>query len=563
MARSFNISAIFSAVDKLTQPVKQMSRQISQFASVTKSASQAANSAFNSTGNAAQSAGNKIKNAFNSINFNKLQFQLKNIQGHMKDFASMGAKVSAGLAVTGYAANKSLNPVRDYESARNALSVAFTAKDDKMTMADRMKVGEKQYQDTADMASKLPGSVVDIAQFRALLESEGAKSSQQFIQGFTDGLPRLGKSVLDNEYMNAVQSTLMGNQSDLMEKLKLKSFTDDKKGKGLRDLFTGQEHFFKNNADKLAYISQFIAKHYKGGTELAMASTGGVESNFGDATDSGFVKVWKDSGGLKLYTDLVKEFTGIVTKLATTITPFVKTFVDFISRHKELAYSIVIAIPAVTALVTGFVALSHALIPIILITKVLGVSLAGVGALAGGLALGIGVIAAMGGALAALYIYWDDLKQLLSDEIWTQWIERWKQTVSETLSGAASLGSNLVDYIRNGISNKWAELTGWFSGKIQSLLSIIPGIGGDFAASITTSPSMKPPSSITNLGNNSSGLAKAGSILSNSSPAVNVNINQVHNVAPNGQVSSTSQVTSNGAKPNVTSNTGQARRTSK
>ena len=114
---------------------------------------------------------------------------------------------------------------------------------------------------------------------------------------------------------------------------------------------SGKKRFFKNDPKGVfrKFLSEYLGNRYKGGTELAMKKTGGLESNAGDALNAAtlMLNAYDD---LKLYNEKVVEFTRSVSELTPKLAALIKPLVDFANRNKEFTNSMLIAVPAMFAL---------------------------------------------------------------------------------------------------------------------------------------------------------------------------------------------------------------------
>jgi len=544
MARSFNISAVFTAVNKLSAPVKQMTQSISQFAQATKTASSSANTAFHSTATAAQSAVSKIRSAFNNINFNRLKFQIKNIGGHIKDLGQTAAGIGAAGAGAGYAVYKGLDPLREKQSVVTRFGTLYGQG---KSSEEKAKLGEAEFAKTQDMATRLPGAVQDFAEARAMTKNFGLEGSFDLLKGFTNISSAIGEK-FDGEFIRALQAGAGGNDVDLFKKFGLKAGSDKGKTK-LTDVATGKETVFKNPADVLKFISQLGNKKYAGSTDEYMKTISGKESNVGDALSGVSINFAEQSGLVQLYAEKLDLITTALPKIGVEVTKLLKPLIDFAKQHETLTNAILIAIP-VLGILGGSIFILTAVI------SGLGTVLAAVTALFSPLGL---LIAAVGAALLYIVTNWEDVKQgfkIGMDYIYnlfsgfvmgiTNWVTEW-----------VNLGGQLVINFQTGISNKWETFKSWLLTKFSDLLSSIPVIGASLSARLNNT------SQVDNLNSTkSSPLLNKQSILNNPAPVVHIT-NNIDTSVTNGTASTNASSSSSGAKPIINTNTGQSRRTSK
>ena len=522
MARQFNVSAIFTAVNQLTAPVREMSQQISQFARSVHTSSADANQSLNSTGSAAEQLHRRIA-SLNQISFNGLTARLNHITAQIsrtaQGFQSAGNAAlgvgAAGLA-GGYALNRTLEPVREAQRAANQLGVAYGQG---KSVQDQATIGEAQYQTTAGLANKLPGAVADIADFRALTKRYGVEGNYDLIRGFTDALGAMGKSTLDNEVLSSIQSIMIGNQSDLFEKTGLKSFTDKKTHQiGIRDLATKQEFFFKSDAERIQFLSKFLGNKFSGGTELAMGSLVGRESNAGDALNAAAVDIWKNSGALALYNQKIMEFTKAVTELTPKVTAMIKPIAEWIKNNNDLVNSLLIGVPAMLgvglALKTVGFALSGFAVVVRSVTGTIallrtGFMLASTAATMFSAATGLALlpvatlvagVAALGAAVYAVYSHWSELsagfqqmKAKISADfaawklpsldfsgIWTPIKRFFGQTLGWLSSTWAAFGLPALDFsgIWTPLKELFGQTLGWLSSTWAAFGLPVPDFSG-------------------------------------------------------------------------------------
>jgi hypothetical protein len=561
MAKSFNISAVFTAVNKLTAPVQAMTKQISQFAQVVKSSSQSTKSSFAGVGTAAQSTASKISSSFNNINFNKLKFQVKNLQGHIKDLGQTATTIGAAGMGAGYAVYKGLDPLREKQSVVTRFGTLYGQG---KSSEERKQLGEAEFAKTQQMATQLPGAVQDFAEARAMTKNFGLEGSLELMKGFTNISSAIGEK-FDGEFVRALQSGAGGNDVDLFKKFGLKAGSDNGKTK-LTDVKTGEAKTFASPADVLKYISQLGNKKYAGSTEEFMKTISGKESNVGDALSGASINFAEQTGLAQLYAEKLDLITEKLPKLAAQVTEALKPFIQFANNNKALTNGLLITIPALLGIGVAVQVLGFAfggLVSLFAATK------AAMLFMVGPIGLTIAAIAALAGAAYLIYKNWEPIKTYFLN-VWgdiksgfsmfgewfiakfseivmaiTNWVTKW-----------IDIGTQLVTNIQTGIANKWDAFKSWLLEKFAGLLASIPGIGGSLSASITGASG-----ATSNLATPSSALSKPNTIAS-SVPVVNISNNINTNVA-NGTASTVATNSATGAKPTIKTNTGDSRRTSK
>ncbi len=465
MAQPFNISTVFTAVNRLSQPMHAMTQQMSDFARSANTQTSAINRSVNSTGQAANTLHRQIAN-LNTIRFDGLVTRINAIGDRMsrvaRGFQTAGnAALGVGAAgiAGGYALNRTLEPVREAQRAANQLGVVYGQG---KTVQEQADIGQQQYKVTADLANKLPGAVADIADFRAMTKRYGVEGNYELIRGFTDALGVMGKATLDNEVLSSLQSIMIGNQSDLFEKTGLKSFTDNKTHKvGIRDLATKQEFFFKTDAERIQFLSKFLSTKFSGGTELAMGSLSGRESNLGDALNSATVDIWSNSGALILYNQKLMQFTKTISELVPKVTALVKPFVEWLQNNNKLIDIMVVGIPAMLATGVALKAIGFAISGLLIPIRALTMAMTGLraafmftttltGLAAGPLALIAAALAAVVLAAYEVYRHWDEL------------VKGWQDTKAKISKDFA--GWKLPDIDFSGI---WEPLKQLFAGALN------------------------------------------------------------------------------------------------
>jgi hypothetical protein len=351
---NFNISTVFSAINNMTAPIRQMQQSLLNF-----------NNQVNHS--------NQTLNRFgNNKSLGKLQIQVVNLKNHFKDLS--GAMNSAGNKLTtigtigtvgGLAAlSTSLDPVRAKEAVQGALGIEYTKKDQKMNYKDRMKVGQQQYEYTASIAPKLPGAITTLGSLRSLMHKYGTEGNLDTITGITNLLPGMMKGKLDDEVVSGLQAVLSGNQSDLFEKVGLKLFTDDKTHlhgfKSFDDKGKEQKITFKNPDEMLRYIIKFGLIKFPDATKVAMESTEGKESNLGDAKNNFIVELWTKTGALAIYQKKVEEITQAFDNFTPQGTKIVTQISGWINKNEELFNGILIGVPSLIAAGLAFKAIGFA-----------------------------------------------------------------------------------------------------------------------------------------------------------------------------------------------------------
>jgi hypothetical protein len=380
MAQPFNISTVFSAVNHLSQPMHAMTQQMSQFARAANASTGSLNQSLNSTGTAVHGLQREIAN-LNTLRFDGLVSRLNGLSRQLSNTArgfQNAGNAAIGLGGSGMAAvwglNKLIDPVAEAQRAAVQLAVVYGQG---KSLPEQKAIGKQQYEITAGLANKLPGNVADIADFRSLSKSYGVEGNYELIRGFTDALGRMGKSTLDNEVISAIQSVMIGNQSDLFEKTGLKNKSDAKRGNYLYERDTGERHFFKNDAEKFTFLSKYLHKRYAGGTEISMDGVDGLKSNFGDAYATGVNKIWEDSGALTAYNLQLKNFTKMLGDAVPKLTAVIKPVAEWATANKEMVSNVILAAPAMVGLGVGLKAVGFVISGLVLPIRALTAGLVG------------------------------------------------------------------------------------------------------------------------------------------------------------------------------------------
>ena len=354
--KQFSISAIFSATDKISAPARKISESINKIGAVSRLAGSAATSAFDKTSSSANKAGSAIDKLKSKFNFSNQIGKVKDLGKALRSLSSSLA-VAGGVGVgAGYTLYRGLGAVRAKEMGVALLGGAFAPG---KSLAEREKVGNKEFANTQSMAQQLPGNASEIASFRAMLKQRGVNPNLEVIKHYTDMMSVMGITNI-SELEQAIRSTLSGNQSDLLERANLKLHTDN--GVSFyKELSTGKESkHFKNAKEQEKFLREYAAQHYAGNTQQIMDSVAGKESNLSDTIEKTSAKLAEGSGFVKAYNQQIEILSKIVTKVGEALMPTIKSISEFAQQNKTATAILVIGVPVVLTFSAALIALSVA-----------------------------------------------------------------------------------------------------------------------------------------------------------------------------------------------------------
>ena len=194
MAKSFNVSALFTAVDKLTNPVKAMGTAVSKFATAVKTSSNQASTALGQTATKAKQMGS----TFSSVS---AKFYFKNTLGHLKDISStIGGIISKttkwglalgalGTASTAVLFDKVLDAGSRKQLSINALAQGYMLdqKDASPESYRKAKAAAlKRDSEIVEWGGSSPFEVADMRQAAARLKAAAIDPSKRLFEGMAN-----------------------------------------------------------------------------------------------------------------------------------------------------------------------------------------------------------------------------------------------------------------------------------------------------------------------------------------------------------------------------------------
>lgn len=605
MTTQFNISTIISAVDRISAPIRNIQRSFAGLQASVRSASGAVDSAMNRTGRTAQTVGSRISQAFNSINFRRLQFQLRNVQSQFnrvgRSARDIGTKViTAGIVgtVAQVAAMRSISQAgSSKQDSITALTQGYIPdvkrKNPNMSDDDALKQARNMaLQKDAELVKRGPASNFAVAELRAgvaRLKSAAIDPTNQLITAF-ENFKALKPALTFEQVSEAIIDLKTGETERAKEAFGMKFA----KTKG-KDEYTHTDAFGKTKTLTTAELPSYIAQY---GTENALYKDAGKrqgESNsvawsgVGDAftalkermagqTELGEVDpngyMAKETNLAKQLSDALKDVTAPMSqfsklwgellekfggKLISGMTKVVKTVGAFATAFPNVTKALMIAAPVLTVIGAAVLALGFAI-------STIGAAIGGIGIALGFLiSAPVLIVAAAAAAVALIYVYRDEINSFFT----SAW-EGVKASFTALCSWVVSKGSMLynagaavITSFLEGLQSIWGGVEAWFGEKIAWLANIASTIGssisGAFSGSTTVATNVYNQSSVnktgafTPLANKPAIVSPlGGNTINNTNP---VNVSVVNHAAGNTRV-----VTKTGASINKVNTTGKSAR---
>ena len=610
MPTQFNISTIISAVDRISAPIRSIQRSFAGLQASVRRASAVVDSAMNRTGRTAETVGSRIQRAFSSINFRRLQFQLRNIQSQFnrvgRSVSEIGKKaLTAGIigTVAQVAALKSISQAgASKQDSITALTQGFIPdvkrKNPNISDDDAIKQARNMaLQKDAELVKRGPASNFEVAELRAgaaRLKSAAIDPTNKLITAF-ENFKALKPALTFEQVSEAIIDLKTGETERAKEAFGMKFA----KTKG-KDEYTHTDAFGKTKKLTTAELPSYIAQY---GTENALYKDAGKrqgesssvawsgvgdaftalkermagQTQLGEVDPNGYMA--KETNLAHQLADALKEVTAPMTqfsklwgelldkfggKIINGITKVVKTLGALATEFPTVTKALMVAAPVIT--VIGGVLLALGAIISAVGTAIVGIGVA-IGFLISAPVLIVGAAAAL---LAAIYIY--------RDEINSFFMGAW-ETIKKSFTGLCSwfvskssllyeAGAAVITSFWKGLQSVWSSVESWFSEKMAWLANIASTIGssisGAFSGSTTVATNVYNQSSVnktgafTPLANNQSANKPAivsplgGNTINNTNP---VNVSVVNHAAGNTRV-----VTKTGASINKVNTTGKSAR---
>jgi|688.fasta_scaffold32883_6 uncharacterized protein YukE len=320
MARTFNISALFTAVDKLSNPVKSMGTAVSKFATTVKTSSNQANNALATTTSKAKQMGA----AFTSV---QAKFHFKNTLGHLKDISStIGGIISKtakwglalgalGTASTAVLFEKVLDAGSRKQLSINALAQGYMLdqKDSSPESYQKAKAAaRKRDSELVDWATKSPFEVADMRQAAARLKSANIDPSQKLFEGMAN-VNTLNPLASVERQTEALIDLLNGETERMKEAFNMKF--SKVKGKDQYEYTSpDKKQLTLKRDDLVSFVTKTITEHrlYKGASDKNADSYEVAKSNYEDAKTAALEAMSFDTGFLAAGTRVMKNLGELV-----------------------------------------------------------------------------------------------------------------------------------------------------------------------------------------------------------------------------------------------------------
>lgn len=415
----FNVSAIITAVDNLTAPMRAMTATVNRFSDNIHSEFSRINNSFRRTRSEAAQTSTQLSR-LNNIHFNGLIRNLNSVQHKISSTSQAlhnigNASMTAGMAGigAGYAMSQTLDPVRETQRLRSYLGVLYKPHG---SLEQIKAEGKYQVEYTQNMFSKLPGDALVGAEARGMLKNAGLEGDYKRMHGFIAGAMGAGKK-FDNQYLENMMSASLGNDADYIKKIGFKMANEDGRVKVLALNKENEQYLPKGTVNKNGMM-EMAFKDSKGFfdwyTKMAemrfgkmvddyQLSTEGRESTFGDVIKKGTNDTWEQSGMLKVYNDQVSIFTDKISKLVPVLSNMLKPYANWLDTHKELTSKLIIGVPALLLFGVGINILGYAVSGLLLPIKLATAALKVLRAVAGSkIALNVANVATKAGLFGAL-----------------------------------------------------------------------------------------------------------------------------------------------------------------
>jgi hypothetical protein len=327
--KNFNVSAIFTAVDKISAPVKRIESSLKSMADKVGSFSQKAHSSFGKIDNAVNKTGHSIDRL-------KARFNFSNVIGKIRDvgraLSDMGGKAkstfsaltpgwgTAGvLALGGYAAKSILDIAGEREGYALALS----------TMYGGDKQGAARLSTLEKTATKLPYNLQNYVEADTVMKDVGLTATPEMFKGLAS--LAAAKHIEFPDFVRDMRSmeteslkTILGTAAMPEEKDGIVSFIG----------WNGKREKFKKDEKGLQKFYKYLANlgntKYEGLADKMGNSYLGAKATLSDTIDATLAKAVTDSGWLKSVTDMVQG----ISKKTDSLTPKMTAF--FTSLHKKI-----------------------------------------------------------------------------------------------------------------------------------------------------------------------------------------------------------------------------------
>jgi tape measure domain-containing protein len=206
--KTFNLSAIFSLTDRISQPLNNISNRLSGIGATV----QSLNSKFSS---------------LNNLNLSRLSFQVKNLKGHFSDLhssiGSLGSRL-AGIGLSAGFAFKTLfvNPAAAASDTMRMYENKYGKEEGLKQYNQAKTIGDKSILDTNE-AARYYSMFKDIGYNpENKVDTSGKITERGVLQKLLDGMSKAGlnaentKSVIRQLYQSASRGKLQGDEKNIL-----------------------------------------------------------------------------------------------------------------------------------------------------------------------------------------------------------------------------------------------------------------------------------------------------------------------------------------------------------
>ena len=375
----------------------------------------------------------------------------------MKTGAIMSAAITAPVVLMGKAM---ITAASDYQESLNKVQVAF---------GDSSKSVEDFASKTLSTAGIAKGSALEMASLfgdmgtsMGLPQTEMAKMSTNLVQLAGD------LASFKNVNIDQVQGALAGIFTGETESLKRL---------GIVMTETNVEAYAMSQGITKSYSEMSQAEKVALRYEYVMNSTKNAQGDFARTSDG-------TANSTRTFQEALKELNvELGEKLLPIITPVIEKMTEMIKGFSKLD-------PNWQMIILGLVFALAILGPIISLITSLTTAwtfaqwLLNAAMAANPIVLIILAIVALIAIVALVIANWDQLSSFFKD-LWekiktafTNGVQKAKDTLITWVNGMKAVGKNIVDGIKNGLSDGWSKLVDWLTDKLKALKDKILGIFG-------------------------------------------------------------------------------------
>ena len=322
MSKKYSVSTVFSAIDKMTAPIRQMQASIRGFTTQI---------------NQANSATGKLGNA----KLSRLQVQLKSIRGAIAQVTTGVVKLGANL---GKLAINKISSIAKYSAAALGGSAAAGIYHgvDKAQIKESSLISYKsifgskekaqeEYDRMVNIGNKTPFETQELIQGNLDLKVANMPTDDKFFMG----LANMG-SVMNKGMEDMVAAIIDANTGEY-ERLKTTFGIRVRTKDGSPNMVSYQGKDIKVNGvkDVIAFLRQLGEEKYSTAAVDQMKSLKGLKSNLMDAIDQESAAIVENSGAYDLVKDAIKTATQMLHEYRPALTQGLKEAVDFIRANKD------------------------------------------------------------------------------------------------------------------------------------------------------------------------------------------------------------------------------------